>query len=72
MILVGMTGTPEVAFWSATRHLIKKAMTHAPDAETQQAYMIVLEHAEERLAFYLTAGKSDAPHSPNSPAPKTA
>jgi hypothetical protein len=72
MILMGMTGTPEVAFWSATRHLIKKAMEQAPDVGTQRAYMIALEHAEERLAYYLTGDKPNAACPPTSPAPKSA
>ena len=59
-------GSAEIAFWSAIRHLIKKAMPHASDAETQRAYIVVLEHAEECLAYYLTAAKPRYRTSPHS------
>jgi hypothetical protein len=55
----------EVAFWSATKHLVRKAMAQAPDAETQRAYIVVLEHTERRLDSSLTANKPR-------PAPKSA
>jgi hypothetical protein len=49
MVLWGMSGSPEIAFWTATRHLVRKAAVYAPDAETHKAYRVVLEHTEDRV-----------------------
>jgi hypothetical protein len=46
-------------------HLVNKAMAHAPDVETQRAYIVVLEHTERRLDHSLTANKLN-------PTPKSA
>jgi hypothetical protein len=55
----------EVAFWSATKHLVNRAMAQAPDSETQRAYIVVLEHTERRLDSSLAENKPK-------PAPKSA
>jgi hypothetical protein len=44
---------------------VNKAMAHAPDVETQRAYIVVLEHTERRLDHSLTANKLN-------PTPKSA
>jgi hypothetical protein len=72
MVLWGMSGSPEIAFWSTTRHLVRKAAVYAPDAETHKAYRVVLEHAEDRVAYYLNVAISHVARPPTPPAPKTA
>jgi hypothetical protein len=57
----GMSGkSAEVAFWSATRHLVNRAMAEAGDSETQRAYIVVLEHAEKSLDRSLTERRGGA------------
>ena len=59
-----MSGSPEIAFWTATRHLVRKAAVYAPDAETHKAYRVVLEHTEDRVAYFLNAASSHVARPP--------
>jgi hypothetical protein len=72
MILVGMSGSAEIAFWTATRHLVRKAAGYAPDQATHVAYEAVIAHTEERAEHFLQANKVTRPYPPTSPAPKSA
>lgn len=44
----------------AAHHLVRKAAVYAPDAETHKAYRVVLEHTEDRVAYFLNAFISHA------------
>jgi len=56
----------EIAFWTAIRHLVRKAAGYAPDTETHRAYDRVLAHTEERVDHFLQVARGDAP-SPTKP-----
>ena len=72
MILWSMSGSPEIAFWTAARHLVRKAANYAPDAETHKAYRVVLEHTEDRVAYFLNGANAHVARPPTPPAPKRA
>jgi hypothetical protein len=64
----------EIAFWTATRHLVRKAAGYAPDQVTHEAYGVVIAHTEERVEHFLRAASNATvrPRPPTSPAPRSA
>jgi hypothetical protein len=44
-----MNGSLEVAFWTATRHLVRKAAGYTPDQATHEAYEVVIAHTDDVL-----------------------
>jgi hypothetical protein len=65
-------GSAEIAFWTATRHLVRKAAPHAPDEPTRKAYELVINHAQERVDHYLRIVHGNAARPPTPPEPKSA